>query len=255
MGALILGVILIIGYYYQSSHPYERLKLARSSGYHIYFKAGSSGFIFVLLAFFIWLLIDYQDIPSWFIEKYFSTNKPTFVTNELERWSELKAFLIFFMAFTICLLYIGISKLRINKLKTYNKVKAIANDLELLIINSTLAVNPIRIELENGKVYVGLSETPDLEQGEVNYITMLPLLSGYVDETKKIIFNNNYYRHYEEFFPEKETVVDSSNNEIDAFSIVLPVDQIVVASNFNIDAFIAFRNAKPSVLVGPVKPD
>ncbi|MBU2870598.1 hypothetical protein [Colwellia sp. E2M01] len=253
MGALVLGVILVIGYFFESSHPYRRLKLARSTGYHIYFKAGLSGFLFIISSLFIWLCIDYFDIPSAFIDKNNLTTELTYLQSKSKHWDELKAFCIFFLGFILCLIYIGFAKLFSSEKNKYDRIKELANDLELLVINSETNVSPIRLELDNGKVYIGIANSPDLEQGEVTYINLIPLLSGYVDDTKKIIFNNNYYRHYEEHFG--DIVLENLLQEAKSFSLVIPVSEIVVASKFDIEAFISFRNAAPSQLVGPPAPE
>ena len=143
-----------------------------------------------------------------------------------------------------------IRKLFNNKAKSLKKVKAVAHELELLIINATTSVSPLRIELDCGKVYVGIPETPNLERGEVKYITLLPLLSGYMDKEKKIVFNNNYYRHYEDNFSDSNINATESHSSMKDFSIVIPVDQVVVASRFSIDAFIEFRKDTKSELIG-----
>ncbi|TMO07820.1 hypothetical protein [Pseudoalteromonas sp. S558] len=250
MGALILGVVLILGYFYQSYHPHRRLRLVRSSGYHIYFKAGLSGVVFLLLATFTWLLIDFYDLPSIVVDNVKYTSELTFIEQNITNLAEIKAFIIFIMAFIYCYLHILLCRLFSDKESVYKSLTSIANDLEMLVVNSTIEVTPIRIELDCNKVYIGLPETPDFESGEIKYITLLPLLSGYVDEKKKIIFNNNYYSHYEEYFnssSEKET----EHSNINDFSIVIPVSGIVIASRFSIDAFIAFREAKKSVLTTP----
>ncbi|MBE0379192.1 hypothetical protein [Pseudoalteromonas prydzensis] len=253
MGALVLGVVLILGYFYQSYHPYRRLRLVRSSGYHIYFKAGLSGLVFVLLATVTWLLIDFFDLPSNLVDGVEEKPKLTFIEQNISYWKEIKAVAIFLIALVFCSLNIFLCKLLSNKKKVYEELASIANDLEMLIVKSTIEVKPIRVELDCGKVYVGLPETPDFESGEIKYITLLPLLSGYVDDKKKIVFNNNYYLHYEEYFNEKSDE-ETEHNSINDFSIVIPVEEVVVASRFSIDAFIAFRNAKESVLIGPPNP-
>ena len=253
MGALVLGVVLILGYFYQSYHPHRRLSLVRSSGYHIYFKAGLSGVVFLLLAATSWLLIDFFDLPSKLVDHVQDKPKLIFIEKNIPNWDIIKVSVIFFIAFIYCSGYILFSKWRSNKESIYKNVESIANDLEKLIVDSTVKVTPVRFELDCGKVYVGLPETPDFESGEIKYITLLPLLSGYVDDCKKIIFNNNYYLHYEEYFDEKSDE-EPEHNSINDFAIVVPVSEIVVASRFSIDAFIAFRNAKESVLIGPPNP-
>lgn len=253
MGALALGVVLIIGYFYQSQHPYRRLSTVRSTGYHIYFKAGFSGLVFLFLALATWVLIDLLDLPSTVVERYPNEAELTYLKANVSDWHEIKGAFVLFLAFIYCLFYVQLQKFRSSKISVFKQLKSVTNDLEKLVISATVEVKPIRVELSCGKVYVGLPETPNLEHGEVTYITLLPLLSGYIDETKNLIFNNNYYLHYEEYYHRGESS-DHEHDTIDKFSIVIPVSEITVASQFSIDAFMAFRNAKESELVGKNKP-
>jgi hypothetical protein len=249
MGALALGIVLIIGYFYQNNHPYRRLELIRSTGYHIYFKAGLSGFVFLTIAVIAWSLIDFFDLPSTLVESYDLKGSLSYIKNS-SHWNELKMVAIFALMFLLSASLVLIRKLFNNKAKSLKKVKAVAHELELLIINATTSVSPLRIELDCGKVYVGIPETPNLERGEVKYITLLPLLSGYMDKEKKIVFNNNYYRHYEDNFSDSNINATESHSSMKDFSIVIPVDQVVVASRFSIDAFIEFRKDTKSELIG-----
>ena len=253
MGALALGIVLIIGYFYQNNHPYRRLELIRSTGYHIYFKAGLFGFVFLTISVLFWLLIDFFDLPSTLID-FFKLKDSLHYIKDNNHWNEIKMVAIFALMFLLSANAVIFRKFFNNKEKSLKRVKAVAHELELLIINATTSVSPIRIELDCGKVYVGIPETPNLERGEVKYITLLPLLSGYTDKEKKIIFNNNYYRHYEDNFSDHNINATESHSSMKDFSIVIPVEQVVVASRFNIDAFIAFRKDTQSQLIGPPKP-
>lgn len=249
MGALALGIVLIVGYFYQNNHPYRRLELIRSTGYHIYFKAGLSGFIFLTLAVIFWILIDFFDLPSALIDSYNLKDSLSYIKNN-NHWNEIKMVAVFALMFILSAISVITRKLLNNKEKSLERVKIIAHELELLIINATTSVSPIRIELDCGKVYVGIPETPNLERGEVKYITLLPLLSGYMDEKKKITFNNNYYRHYEDNFSDHNINATDSHSSMKDFSIVIPVEEVVVASRFSIDAFIQFRKDTESELLG-----
>jgi hypothetical protein len=256
MGALALGIVLIIGYFYQNNHPYRRLELIRSTGYHIYFKAGLSGFVLLTLAVVIWSLIDFFDLPSTLIDFLSLKDSLNYIKNN-NHWDEIKMVAVFALMFLLSVLFVMFRQFFNTKEESLKRVKDVAHELELLIINATISVSPIRIELDCGKVYVGIPETPNLERGEVKYITLLPLLSGYVDEQKKIIFNNNYYRHYEDNFSDHNINATESHSSMKDFSIVIPVEQVVVASRFSIDAFIQFRKDNRSNLIGapPSKTD
>lgn len=50
MTAILLAVILVLGYHVESRHPIHRLILIRERGYNLYFKIGFTGFGIVLYA-------------------------------------------------------------------------------------------------------------------------------------------------------------------------------------------------------------
>ena len=254
MGALALGIVLIIGYFYQSHHPYRRLELVRSTGYHIYFKAGLSGFVLLSISLLIWSVIDYFDLPSAFVDYFELKDSFVYIKNG-KHWADIKLVAIFALMFISTLIYIGLRKFFNTKEKSLERVKKIAHELELLLIEATENVSPIRVELDCGKVYVGIPETPNLDRGEVSFLTLLPLLSGYINDEKKIIFNNNYYRHYQEYIHGDELEERGSHSSVTDFSIVIPIEQVVVSSRFSIDAFIQFRKDNGSELTGPHEPE
>ena len=147
----------------------------------------------------IWSLIDFFDLPSSTVEYFQLTDSLVYIHNN-QHWNEIKAVAVFALMFLLSFCAISFRRLVDTKQKFLDRVIAVAHELELLVINATKNVSPIRLELDCGKVYVGIPETPNLEQGKVGYITLLPLLSGYMSAEKKIIFSNSYYRHYEENF-------------------------------------------------------
>ncbi|MFT4806465.1 MAG: hypothetical protein ACI9YE_003699 [Psychroserpens sp.] len=253
MGALVLGLVLIIGYYYQTNHTIRRLELVRSSGYHIYFKAGFAGFILLTISVAIWSIIDYFDLPSNFIDEY-ELKETIIFLSDTKRWMEIKVLVVFVLMFFISFIYVSIVRtyyyFRKNRLLV--EITKIANVLEKFIISSTLNVSPVRIDLECGKVYVGLPEYPDLDGGELKYVTFLPLLSGYRNDKKDIVFSNNYYLHYQVKHDENDNDNDELNlDDVNDFKIVIPVKDIVVISGFSPDSYIQINEDNSSRLIKP----
>lgn len=50
MTAIFLAAVLVIGYNYESNHPINRLNIVRQTGYNLYFRVGSRGFVLALFA-------------------------------------------------------------------------------------------------------------------------------------------------------------------------------------------------------------
>lgn len=245
MGAVLLGIVFIIGYSYQNSHPISRIALKRSESYHIYFKAGLQGLTLLFFTSLFWLCLDYYNYPSKLFEACFSGEAFMFLLRK-EYWDELKVISVFTIMLTlsfiwcklVCCFYWLFDNRKIKK------IFSIVNDLERLIINQTIEVSPVRLELDSGKVYVGIPEMPSFDSGHLKYITVVPLLSGSVDANKKLTFNYNYYNHYQ-----KLIASDFQQEKIEDFKVILPVEEIVTASKFSVDAYVEFTKDNSSELV------
>ncbi len=243
MGALLLGIVLIDGYQFQRNHSVHRLKFVRRSGYHIYFSAGFSGFKLLVAATLIWTCVDYYDVPSKFIIHINNFSSVTFLKDQ-DQWVNLKitsVILLMLAISTICTWSVG-KYYEYFKQLFFRELLTVVNDLERLIILSTINAELIRIELECGKVYVGIPDSPDLENGELTHLTIFPFLSGFRDEKKNIIFTNNYEKHY-------DSLVNNSNKGVDGYDImneyriVIPMETVIVASKFNLDAYAEIHNS------------
>lgn len=246
---MVLGLVLIIGYHYHTKHPIKRLELVRTTGYHIYFKAGFAGFSLLVLSVFLWLIIDYYDLPSNTIS-YLDIKKNIDFINDHNRWFEIKTVCVFIMMILISAIHRKIVEIhyRGNKDKLFSKITKIANELEKLIITSTADVKPIRLDLECGKVYVGVPEYPDLEGGELTFVTIMPLLSGRRNERNEIEFSNNYYKHYQvNQFTDHNSEIDW--DQVYDFKIVIPTKSILIASHFDPEAYLEIQNDNDSELI------
>lgn len=248
MGALVLGVILITGYIFILSHPKERYQSKRVEGYKLYFRAGIWGVGFTLAAGLVSLLFDLLDIPSLLLSNY-DIKLSDFNSNTLE-FTDLKkiTFLIATFAFSLVpslasYIWFGI----LNKEAKLNALLSVVrhHPFERLLMEATMKMHPISLTLDSGKVYVGLiTDQPAIEHGQLEYIRLLPLLSGWRCSEKKLItFTTNYYQHY-------ENVIDLETNEplrdnhltLDDFEIVVPEREISSLGRFDLDTYKQFRS-------------
>ncbi len=242
MGALILGIVLIIGYHYQTNNPVSRIKFARRNGYHIYFAAGFSGLVLLGFSTLIWLVIDYYNVAS-FLVGYTNIQTTLAFLNDYEQWNNLKAVAVSLLMFILSHLIVKFSTWYYKKRENqyFKKLLYVVNDFEKLIILATLNTQLIRVELDCGKVYVGIPESPDLENGVITHLTIIPFLSGYRDEKKSILFTNDYQVHYEKLVSDN-LIRGDIREVISEFMIVLPAETIVIASNFDLDAYDVIHN-------------
>ncbi len=244
MGALILALILIVGYHYQSFHPLRRMELARSTGYHIYFKAGISGTLILFVSLTLWFVFDVLDIPSVVLEFFIAETSLTYLKSQ-ENWGYFKAAAIAFLMFFISITYCFICNFHYKNIcaeeRKFSHVVKIANEFEQLLIGAMYTTAYLRIELDCGKVYIGIPSSPELENGEITYINILPFLSGHRDKNNKLAFTTNYEKHYARIGYEESLPDVKPQHKIEDFYIVLPVKNISIASNFDIDAYVSIQ--------------
>lgn len=116
------------------------------------------------------------------------------------------------------------------------------NAAEFMLFTSINDYQPISLTLDSDKVYVGFVSDFDPIDGKVEYLTILPLLSGYRDDHKKLQFTTNYYEHYEKNIGDKaETPTNPEMQAIlNKFKIIVPFSEIVSVSGFDVDAYKQF---------------
>ena len=217
-------------------------------GYTLYFYVGGYGVILCSVNFIFFYCLDYFNIPSDIISKIgFSwldiyNQKPP-----LAKYDLLKPFCYSF--FTIFTTY-ALSKMYsffVGMTSTYKYRLSVqaseSNDFERLLFSAMTNYRQVCITLNSNKVYVGNVYDFDPMRGRIDYITLLPLLSGYrSDKKKNIKFTTNYWEHYKsKIGPDAD---DSENQEMKemmlGFLIVIPAKDICIISNFDIQAYKDF---------------
>jgi hypothetical protein len=246
VSALILGLILVVGYRYQAIHPIKRYLLTRNTGYNLYFRAGFSGLILAYFAIMSWAVIDAFDYPSTLADA-------TSITKAINQGyrSEMKAMLIVAIA---CFWCYSLAWLRsfwywCFPEKKLERICKIADELEKLVLTSygidwSKALKPVRVVMDSEKAYVGLLTEPDFEGGKLNHLSIIPLLSGYLNSKKDLKFTNNYYNHYKGFYNigDGTALGKSQNGRIEDFIIIIPVEKVQLISHFDVDAYLNIHN-------------
>ncbi|WNO60874.1 hypothetical protein [Rheinheimera sp. MMS21-TC3] len=245
MGALYVVLVLAVGYVYCSIDPASKYKLARRDGYSLYFHIGFWGVIWTIIAVFIFFILDLTNIPSLILEKigiHFNIFQPvsTFTMPEIKQL----LLCIGALSVTACIafckkLFYVFWPTQKNKfiLKTVKK-----NALELILFESVSNSLPLAFTMDSDKVYVGFVSEFDLLEGKIEFITILPLLSGYRDDKKMLKFMTNYYEHYIQNIGEKAEKPDSPEmvRLLNKFKIVVPFSEVVSVNGFDINAYKEF---------------
>ncbi|GAA0891314.1 hypothetical protein GCM10009122_09930 [Fulvivirga kasyanovii] len=118
--------------------------------------------------------------------------------------------------------------------ENFRAISKIGNELERTIAQSYTDMSLLQLTLANGKFYVGIA-TKIGAPGDLSYLTIFPLYSGYRDsESKELIFNTDYTSAYESY---KDN--DPTNDII--MNVVIKCDQIITATPFDIELYNKFN--------------
>lgn len=145
----------------------------------------------------------------------------------------------------------------------YNSIFELGDELEQLFLTTSLKGEPVQITLKNNKVYVGFI-TEVNEPQKTNYISILPLASGYREpKTKLMELTTPYQEIVEALESDEEDITDgtkqeaNSQNAADVFEIeendflvqleemivVIKQDEILSANQFNAEIYQRFQDA------------
>lgn len=109
----------------------------------------------------------------------------------------------------------------------FNAIKSIGNELELMAAKSLKEERLVLITLKNNKVYIGwVKELPIPSLS--SYLRIIPAISGFRDDDKKLKFTSHYMDAYSLF---------EDNNQNNDFDVVMPICEIVSISFFNQDLY------------------
>lgn len=263
MTAIFLAVILIVGYHFESKHPLRRLKLVRQTGYNLYFRIGYTGFQHALIAlvpslFVVLLTAIINDVE--YNAVYTDRNYAAFFSTTL--LLNIMLFAVLIMKARLLVIQKRFEGVTVNgyeiedenkpsaeKQAIYQSLLDVATDREQLIIEAARDVIPLRVILSSGKMYIGWAQHPDLDNGEITQLKLLPILSGFLTDEQKMVISRNYYKHYTHCYDENGELLDVDEDEaghdhISRFCIILGVDDIKVMSLFSKVAFDAIESEK-----------
>lgn len=242
MAAILILPILISGFIICKKHPYYNLRLYRYDGQLLYLKAAHRGFIAVIISFFILFFLkcvipqniniyitSFEFSPITWISKELQHSK--FIPNEnatqytwflfISLFSVLIAHVWSFLAHTY---YFGNDENKFTLL--YNVFKE--SPLDLLFFESLSFGSTVMITMSSGKVYIGEINKcgdPNEKDGPNQEVSIIPILSGYRNKVDNSLNITNEY-----------------SIEGYDFSVVIPKNQIISVSNFDIEAYGKINN-------------
>lgn len=249
MESLFILIIAITGFLYVNLNLVSRYKFKRSTDWSAYLYVAAWGVPFFTLSWFITTLLSSFGI----LREIYDTVSPHFTLQNVissttsleEKKNLLKIILVAIISLSTALIFGWVNRLyyfiRVKKkLEVLSKIIS-HNSLESLLLESYIRTFPVLVTLSSNKVYVGLVTTaPRLEDGKIDHLLLLPLLSGYrKSDNLQVKFITNYYEHYENFLDKGE-----SKLSVHDFNITLPISEIISISLFDMETYNRFEESE-----------
>lgn len=256
MNTLILAVLLLSGYIYVINSTSSRYKFKRAEGWGAYFYVAMWGAVFTIAA---WLLCSYLNIVGFFrwafswtishdifdkemVERLFPLGPSAtfrFVDLKFALFGVTSIFISLFWAKFVIPAY-GWCRWRSDRELQF-LARAIAGDPhETLLIVASVTKRPVLVTLGSRKFYVGIVICPRFDHGKAEFLSLIPLLSGYRDkDTLTTTVTNNYQIHYEEsgILGDNPT----GNLTLDDFKTLISYSEIETISNFDSPTYSKFK--------------
>lgn len=128
-----------------------------------------------------------------------------------------------------------------QKLYIENAIKDVGNELELLLRTSLKQSLLLEFTLDTNKVYIAwVKELPI--PTVTNYIRVIPVLSGYRDNEKRLNFTTHYLSVYAEYIEEGKI---KGIEELDV-DLIITLDNVVTVSYFDVEMYERFKKPDSS---------
>lgn len=252
MAVLFTMLILVVGYHYARSLPSEKVNLKRSAGWETYVYLGFHGLRFLVtalvIAIILWIVVF---LVLNFVDWVFNLSVRIWLQRQVTciLFDDIQVYHVLVAVFAWALCQSEIK----DKVEQGNTliVENIRNydGLLRLVIEAASTQKPLRLSLKSRKVYVGLVMEEQFESGDLDYVLIVPLVSGYRDkDTLDIFFDCSYVSVYEKHglfvgdeLSEKELL------KLDDFRLAIKVSEIESVSFFEFGVIHEFeRYKKPS---------
>lgn len=215
------------GYYFFVRFHYFRYLQHRADSQRLLFNSVIAGITLLIVSYFIQVAVE-KMFPG--------------CAHVLAGWLPLKIpyFGISTFTFLLAIAITEITNLFTKKVNAVAKAIAVAgNELEILFMQSFKAEQVLQITLKNNKFYIGwVSELP--VPSKSNYIKIIPMLSGYRDEKKELVFTTEYLGVYASYVREGKVkdIFELKTN------IIIKIDEIITANLFDMEMYERFHGLK-----------
>lgn len=202
-GSLIIFALIVLAYFYTSSHPIEKVRLKQSQGWVTFVLLGKNSIqllldtIFHLLV--LWIFL-YCCAVILSIPYYFGASTPHFtdlLSKSTIAASREREFFFFFFVFLFALIRAKALMDAFTKKDEEEQLATLRSAIDdgkiRIIIDALTTQTPVRISLKSRKVYIGIIVSEHFEPSDLDNIIVIPYFSGYREkDTLKLILDTNY---------------------------------------------------------------
>lgn len=256
MGTIFFSIILVSGYLFSVNALPVRYKFKRSEGWGSYFFVAAWGLLFFAIGWVLCSVINCTGFPAR-LAFILGMDRETAMSvipftddSKVDRNRDLQIVTWAFISFALAFLSgLGV---RWWFAKAPRQIAALINaarinPIEEIAIEASATMFPLFITLKSKKVYAGWVRKPALEHGEMEYISLIPLLSGHRSaETQKVTFTVNY----NEFYTKNGVYDGVSRVTLEKFRVVIPVREIDNISLFDFETYQKFQRVPEPVSTG-----
>lgn len=241
---------LIAGYNYGSNCKITRYLLSRNRGYGLYFKTAYYGIILLFVSITLYIILNYFTGFIGFLDNLICKYFGMLSMEKFENQQLIRILIIGFFTILLSYIYFPInliikSSQRLTELVFNNAIKN--RDFEKLIWRALRNNSVLQVTMSNNKVYVGYVIRTIDPEAERTELRLLPILSGYRDETSTVIFKNMYKSVLDVLAAEPISNITSDEHLDDAglgdFEIVLPYYEIRHSSMFDYEVYLETNNS------------
>lgn len=246
MTTILLSIILVSGYIFTINALPLRYRFKRSEGWGAYFFVAAWGIAFFIASWVICSVLSCFGIPEKLalflgIDPALATKVMplsddkgnALLSQQIAFWSVFTMFLAFVCGWAVKKWYVKDTRKHAALI-----LAAKGNPIEELMIEASLTAFAVKVTMKSKKVYIGWVRKPALEHGKLEYISLIPLLSGARSEDEhRVRFFTNYHNHYQN----SGVYNGTSRISMDQYRVVLPVEEIDNASLFDLTTYANFN--------------
>lgn len=221
-------VLLLSGYISIICDPYQKFRLDKTSGWLTYLYAACRGMLFSVPAAAMILIARRLAITE--AESASIPKEAFFIA-----WGLLSCFMAF------CF---GVFPRKDRQLKACRKVSE-KSELRAMLWRAMQDSELVQVTLSSRKVYIGSVHgiSRDFMNSRMDYIALVPMLSGYRDEySLKLRLMTSYTEYFKNF---REDDPDRLFSSISRFTILVAVKDVVHIGLFDLDAYTEINETRP----------